>query len=316
MTRTLSPLLLTAVLAISACSDSSDAPPAPLLERYLLTSDDSVPEGVAFDPVGRAFYATSLQGASIVRVDADGSESVFRAADGRARIGGAKVDADARRLWVCATQVDGMDNRVWVFDLETTELALEFLLGALTTGGSCNDLVLDDAGTAYVTDPANPFIYRLDPASGEGEVFASDPLFNDLTGAGLGLNGIAVSPSGDALIVAKFFPAGLLRVSLPDGSDIAQVALSGDTLPSPDGLMVLDGDLYAVSDAAVSRVRPDDGFASATVTVAPQVSGLSTGTVAEGELYAIKSEVTRFVVGQPLMLPFEILRIDSAAFDR
>tara|TARA_R110000823_G_scaffold295738_3_gene415565 strand:- start:13269 stop:14219 length:951 start_codon:yes stop_codon:yes gene_type:complete len=311
--------LIFATLALAAtvgCSDSSDSQPIqPLLSRYILSSDDSVPEGIAFDPVERAFYVTSLQGASIVRVAAGGEESIFRPADNRALIGGAKIDADARRLWVCAQAVDGMDSRVWVYDLESAELELEFLLGALTTDASCNDLALDADGIAYVTDPANPFIYRLDAGSGEGEILATDPLFNDLTGAGLGLNGIAVTPAGDALIVAKFIPAGLLRVSLPDGDSITQVTLAGDALPSPDGLVFFDGDLYAVSGEAVSRIRPEAGFNAAAVTVASQVSGLSTATLAGDDIYVVKSEVVNFVLGAPLEIPFEIFRLDLSAFE-
>ncbi len=313
---TLVSVTLAVVVATTACSDSSDSPILePLQSRYVLSSEDSVPEGIAFDPVERAFYVTSLQGASIVRVAADGTESTFRPADNRAQIGGAKIDADARRLWVCAQQVDGMDSRVWVYDLTSEELTNEFLLGALTTNASCNDLALDADGVAYVTDPANPFIYRLDARTDAGEILASDPLFNDLTGAGLGLNGIAVSPAGDALLVAKFFPAGLLRVSLPDGGTITQVALAGDELPSPDGLVFLNEDLYAVSGEAVSRIRPEAGFSSAMVTVAGQISGLSTATTADDAIYVVKSEVVNFVLGAPLETPFEIFRVDPGAFD-
>jgi len=307
-------ILSTALLLAAACSDDSDSPPRqPLLERYVLSSTDSVPEGIAFDTLERAFFATSLQGGSITRISAAGEESLFRAADG-ARLVGAKVDSAARRLWVCAQQVDGMDNRVWVFDLQSRELALEFPLGALSTGGSCNDLVLDDTGAAYVTDPANPFIYRLDPDTGAGSVFASDPLFADITGMGLGLNGITIGPDGAALIVAKFAPASLLRVSLDDPTAVSAIALSGDPLPPPDGLALLDGAVYAVANSAVSRVRLAADGTSGEVTVRQQISGLSTATVADGGLFVIKSEVTNFVLLMPLDLPFEIFRVDLAAF--
>jgi hypothetical protein len=47
-----------------------------------------------------------------------------------------------------------------------------------------------------------------------------------------------------------------------------------------------------------------------------QVSGLSTATVAEGQLYVIKSDVTNFVLNRPLDLPFEIFRVDLAEFDQ
>jgi sugar lactone lactonase YvrE len=304
------------LVVIAACSDSNDADftPIPLPERFVLDSDDSVPEGVAFDETERMFYATSLQGGSIVRLDPLGQETVFRAADNRARLVGTKIDAAARRLWVCAQQVDGLDNRVWVYDLATGDLALEFLLGALATNGNCNDLVLDSAGVAYVTDPANPYLYRLDPATGTGSILATDPLLDDITGAGLGINGIALTPDESALIVGKFLPASLLRVSLSDTADLQVIALTGDTLPSPDGLVVLDDDLYAVSGDSVSRVRLAADYRSGDVVNVKQIPGLSTAAVAEGQLYVIKSDVVNFVLNQPLSLPFEIFRVDLAAF--
>jgi sugar lactone lactonase YvrE len=311
-------LALTLILLtlVTACSDddSNKKRITPLMERYELGSPDSVPEGIVFDPRERAFYATSLQGGSITRVDADGTETLFRAADNRAGLVGTKIDADARRLWVCASDVDGIDDRIWVFDLDTAEMVLEFLLGALSTNGSCNDLVLDEDGIAYVTDPANPFLYRLDPSSGEGSVLVTDPLFADVTGLSLGLNGIAVAPDGSALIVAKFAPATLFRVSLPNADTISTITLSGDPLPAPDGLVELDGDIYTVSNGSVSRVRLNAAATAGEVITTPQISGLSTATVADDAVYVIKSEVTNFVLLLPLMTPFEIFSVDLEAF--
>lgn len=311
--------LIICMLAVTAaCSDSDDSDFTlnPLLDRYVLSSDDSVPEGVAFDPVERNFYATSLVGGSIVRIDPLGRETVFRAADNRASLLGVKIDADRRRLWVCAQQVDGIDNRVWVFSLASGQLDMEFLLGALATDGSCNDLALDSNGVAYVTDSTNPYLYRLDPATGTGGILTTNPLLDDITGLGLGLNGIAIAPDESALIVGKFVPASLLRVSLGDTDDIQVITLAGDTLPSPDGLAVLDGDLYTVSDSTVSRVRLSPDFRSGDVVTAPQISGLSTATVAESQLYVIKSDVLNSVLNRPLDLPFEIVRVDLTAFDQ
>jgi sugar lactone lactonase YvrE len=308
----------------AACSDSNNNgsnttdsnPLTPLSERYELSSPDSVPEGVTFDPEKRNFYATSLQGGSIVRISATGEEAVFRAADNRAQVGGAKVDAERRRLWVCAQVMDGGDDRVWVYDLDTNELTMEFFLGAITPGGSCNDLALDSAGIAYVTDPANPFLYQLDPDTGSGEILATDPLFADITSIGLGLNGIALTPDETALIVARFVPASLLRVSLPAGDSVTPITLTGDVLPSPDGLAVLEGDVYAVSNSSVSRVRLNSDFSAGEVVNVSQISGLSTATVAESQLYVIKSDVVNFVTMQPLNTPFEIFRVDTTMFDQ
>ncbi len=311
-------LAATTLLLVCACSDSSDSRPAPtpLMDRYVLSSADSVPEGVAFDADERAFYATSLQGGSIVRLSADGEESIFRAADGRASLLGAAIDSANRRLWVCAQQVDGLDNRVWIFDLSSGDMTMEFLLGALSTGGSCNDLILDTTGIAYVTDPANPFIYRLDPASGEGAILATDPLFEDITGISLGLNGIELTPDGSALIVARFAPASLLRVSLPAAAEIQLITLTGDMLPPPDGLAFLEGELFAVSNSSVSRVQFNTGFTQGSVVTTEQKSGLSTAAAVNPELYVIKSEVVNFAIGATLDIPFEIFRVELSDFDQ
>ena len=314
-TSALTILLLTIVIACSDSNDSQSAP-TPLPDIYTLSSDDSVPEGVTFDPQTRLFYATSLQGGSIVRLDAEGRESIFRAADNRAELVGAKIDTDRRRLWVCAQEVDGKDNRVWVFNLNSAEVELEFLLSALTTNGSCNDLTLSKAGVAYVTDPANPYLYRLDPETGTGAVLATDPLFNDVTGAGLGLNGIALTADESALIVGKFLPASLFRVSLPDADSIEPVILSGDTLPPPDGLAFLNGDLFTVSGDNINRVRLNADFSAGNVVTVGQRSGLSTATVAESQLYVIKSDVFHFFLKEPLDTPFEIFRVDLNVFDQ
>ncbi len=308
-------LLLALATLLSAC-DGDDNGLRLLLDRYELSSTDSVPEGVAFDSKERQFYVSSLQGGSIVRVDAQGRETFFRRPDFRATIGGIKVDAEARRLWACASSVDGIDARVWMFDIRNGELLEEFFLAALFPDASCNDLALDADGFAYVTDNRNTALYKLDPTSGEGEVFANDPLLADMLNVGLGQNGIVVNAAGDALIVAKFVPPGLVRVSLPSADSITAITLTGDAFPTPDGIVELDGDIYSVADSTVARTRLNADSTAGVVSVATQPeSGLSTATVADGRVYVVKSEVTNFVVGAPLNLPFSIFSIDLDAFD-
>ncbi|NND68899.1 MAG: hypothetical protein HKN19_15015, partial [Halioglobus sp.] len=219
-------------------------------------------------------------------------------------------------LWACASNVDDIDGRVWLFDLRNRELLQEFFLGALFPDGSCNDLALDADGFAYVTDPGNTALYKLDPGTGEGEVFANDPLLADTLIPGLGQNGIVVNAAGDALIVAKFLPPGLVRISLPNADSISAITLTGDDFPTPDGLVELDGDIYSVADSSVARTRLNADSTAGEVAVAVQPTlGLSTATVAEGRVYVIKSAVTNLVLGQPLNLPFAIYSIDLDAFD-
>jgi hypothetical protein len=78
----------------------------------------------------------------------------------------------------------------------------------------------------------------------------------------------------------------------------------------------LERDLYAVSGSSVSRVRLNQDLSAGEVVNVAQKSGLSTATVAESELYVIKSEVVNFVVMKPLETPFEIFRVDISAFEQ
>jgi hypothetical protein len=72
---------------------SCDNNSVPLSNEYTLSSKNSIPEGVTFDPVDRAFYAGSLQGGTITRVNADGTESIFFDSEIEQSFTGMKVDA-------------------------------------------------------------------------------------------------------------------------------------------------------------------------------------------------------------------------------
>lgn len=114
---------------VTACSDDIDSPAMPeaeiaepaLLETYHFSDEDIVPANIAFDPIERNFYAASRRDGLILKISANGTESVFRQDDGRtpakpgaieSGIGGIAVDAEARVLWACANNVDNIDNRM------------------------------------------------------------------------------------------------------------------------------------------------------------------------------------------------------------
>ena len=287
--------------------DDDASGPAALSAEYVLSSEDSVPEGITFDPEERAFFVGSLNGGGITRVGADGTETELRAADGGS-VAGLKVDADARRLWACAS------SEVLVYDLATSQLTHTFPLSEAAEGATCNDVTVDGSGRAYLTDSAGPNIYTVHVDEPSASLFATDPRFDATT---LGLNGIELNAAGDALLVAKFLAGKLFRVALSSPTEIIEVELTGAAFSAPDGLAVLDGNLYSVSDAELKRVVfENDQELTGEVTVSPFAEGgLSTATVAEGQLYAVKSETVNFVVGEPLNLPFKIVRIDLNSFE-
>lgn len=287
---------------------------AMLLDEYILEGDDMFPEGVAFDPTAPAFYVGSLMEAGITRVDADGTQSVFMpSSETMLSSAGMKVDAAARRLWVCGS--DDLENsRIYVYGLDDASLIETFELGLLVDTASCNDLALDADGVAYVTDPPSSAIHRV-AIGGDATVWATDPEFAPEL-MDLGLNGIAVTPDGTAVIVTKFIAKRLLRVSMDDPTQITEIELGGEDfsggslIAGPDGIVFAGDELFVVFDDAVAQVVFNADWTTGDVTMlVPPTAGLSTATVADGEVYAVKSEVTAFALGSAPDLPFRIVRI-------
>ena len=124
----------------------------PLQPEYIFSSNDSFPEGVTFDPVDRAFYAGSLEGGTITRIDADGTESVFFEIDTEVSFTGMKIDPCRRQLWVCTSFVNSeipvgeegfRFGEIWIFDLENGQKNYEYSLSEISPNARCNDLIID-----------------------------------------------------------------------------------------------------------------------------------------------------------------------------
>ena len=302
----------------------------PLAPEYVLSSKDSFPEGVTFDPIDRAFYAGSLEGGTITRVDSDGSESVFFELDTEVSFTGMKVDPCRRRLWVCTTfsnpaiplgEEGFRFGEIWIFDLESKQNTFQYSLSEIIPNARCNDLIIDEEGSGYIPDSQKPNIYRIDPQEDTGILFASDPLLDPeftLPDAPRffvpGSNGVVITPDGNYLLVANTYANTLFRVSLNNPSDIIEVTLSGDDFSFPDGLVMIDEMLFAVSSDKIHRVTfADSSFDEGTVTSIDFVQGMTTGTLAEGDLYVIKSLTTR--EDEDPDFPFKIIRVDLDLFD-
>lgn len=299
----------------------------PLPETYVLASQSSLPEGLAYDEVTFSFFATAIHGGEITRLSLFDQEKVFYASpDPLVSFSGAHVDAERRLLWVCQVDVktDPIPNsKVLAFDIDEGALVRSIDLGEPSF---CNDLTTDADGTVYATDSALPNIYRIG-ADDQLEVFASSPQFAPVEPGVLGLNGLDIAPDGESLLVVKTVPPALYRVSLADPSDIAEVTFSGDPFavpgdprfPGPDGLEFFGDALYVVYDGGVQELRfSDESYTHATVRTTTAVpTGLTSITVAEGRLYVIDSEVYRvWYQGQAPELPFTIRRLNPSLFGK
>lgn len=288
----------------------------PLLESYELAGDDLYPEGIAWDPQTRSFYVGSLEHGTVTRVDADGSQSLLaEPANAGWSTVGMKIDPDARRLFACATagELDGTDQ-VWIYDLDGCGLVEQVDLTVAADGAHCNDLALAPDGAALVTDPGQGHVYRV--AAGQApEIWATDPLLDPEGPLPFGLNGIAVTPDGAFVVAVNLTAQRLVRIDLADPTSVVEIALTGDPLPQGgDGLVFRDGDdvLYVMRDTEVLRVALADGYTTGdvtTLTVPALPSGITTATVAEGEVYLTEGSAVARTFDQAPDLPFQIVRL-------
>lgn len=310
--------------------DADCAPPRPaeltLLDRYTLPGDRLFPESLAYDADGEAFFTSSMTRGDLTRIASDGSIEVFHPGTGeKDRLTlGVKVDAARGRLLACSyLNVQPVTGRVWVFDLGTGEQSHDIDLTEVVAGASCNDLVVAPDGTVYVTDREKPNVYRIGGLTDSGqytvELFATDPLLAKPR-LGVGQNGAALTPDGRYLLTTQFLPPRLWRIDLADPRKVSKVELSGshpltEALSGADGIVWHGDALYVAFGSSLLRLRSRDDWRSAKYDRLPLGTKISAVTVAQDQLYVLKSDVAKFVLGGKPALPFEILRIDPAEFD-
>jgi sugar lactone lactonase YvrE len=293
------------------------------LDEYILRAPDSVPEGVAFDAKTGRFFATGLMNGAVTQIDArTGEERPFFTPQGQPQqLTGAKVDEANRRLWVCYSEIQHMVGGVVVFDVDTGARVTSI---QLAQGGICNDVALAGDGVAYVTDSFQPVIYRVNLATGEAGEFARDRQMAGPPGQ-FGLNGVAVTPDDD-FVIAGFTSPSKLFVMKRGGGEVREISLHGDPFAperdphflGADGLIFICDTLYVIHDGGVQEITfHGHGYGAGRVkNRVVREPGLSTATVAAGQLYVIKSEVVRTVhMQQPPRLPFKIYRVPHSLFE-
>ncbi|WP_317186475.1 hypothetical protein [Devosia sp. BK] len=239
-------------------------------------SDRSYPESLTFSAEQDVFLLGSVTQGLVAKLDRTGAYTPFIADDKLVSTVGLLVDDQTDTLWVTnsdpgagartsiATQ--GKLAGVATYDAKSGTPKDYYDLGALSQGTHfANDIALDAAGNAYVTDSFAPIIYKID-TSGKASIFAQDPQF--WSEDGFNLNGIAVHEDG-YLIVGKYNSGELFRVSLSDPTDISSVALP-EPLLGADGIHLLDGEhLLVVQNLGSDRtveLTSTDGWKSTTIT--------------------------------------------------
>jgi hypothetical protein len=270
---------------------------------FSVAERDLVPEGIAWDPVERVFYLSSLRKRKIVRVTpgargapASAVDFVPEGADALDAVVAVKVDARRRRLWatsVADPEMEGFGaedagrSALHEYDLVSKTLVRKIGLPG-TSPHHFNDLALDAAGNVYVADTASTEILVLRAGSSGLETLVPKDRF-------VAPGGIAASVDGKHLWVADV-ARGSFHVDAETGKVVPLDQPAGLFPVGLNGLVLHEGALIgiqgAVSVGRVARWRlGPDGTSLARGEILecghPSFHLPTRGVVVDGALYFV-----------------------------
>ena len=255
-----------------------------------------VAEGVAWDPVTKAFFVSSVRHRRIVRIGRDGQVTDFVATgrDGLRSALGMRVDPKRRALWVASEVIPSMDGykkeepraaAVFEYDVDTGRLRKEHRPPAdAGDPPGFDDLTLAPDGSVFVNDGFSPRIWRI-PPGGELEVFLASDAFG-------GTQGMAVSTDGRTLYVSDY--RGLVAVDIASRR-VTLIRVPPDlSLAGIDGLALSGRSLIAIQNGIIPHrvIRLDLASDGLTISRArilemnhPDFDEPTLGVVVDGALY-------------------------------
>ncbi|MGX2995731.1 SMP-30/gluconolactonase/LRE family protein [Streptomyces sp. JNUCC 64] len=275
------------------------------------------PEGFTWDPTRGAFLIGSLRYGTVSVVGADGVPRTLVDEPSMVATGGIRVDAARNRLLLTYGDVYAGPNALLsvgstpetrgryvglaVFDLTTGELLKRVDLGQGTGLQLANDLALDPAGNAYVTDSFTGKIFKVTP-EGKASTFLYHPMLDAGYDGGLpnvGVNGIVYHPDG-YLITVRYDTGQLFRIPLKKPGAVREVKVDR-RIPGADGMaLAADGTLYAATNTirstgvdAVFKMRSTNGWKRARVVSeqsSPEASPTTVALTPSGD-YVLSSNV-------------------------
>jgi DNA-binding beta-propeller fold protein YncE len=248
------------------------------------------PEGVAYDAVNGRFLVSSVPEGTIHAVDADGTLTPFIEDERIPSSLGLEIDEERNRLLVAATN-QSTEAFLGAYDLTTGENLLWVDLATATPNDVehfANDVTVDSAGNAYVTDSFAGVIYQVDLA-GNVNVWLEDEAFSTQ----FALNGLEYHEEGD-YIIAVLVPE-LIKIPIANPYSFNRVTM--DTpIPGEDGLLILDERTVLVASndqGSVYKLESNDDFATAFVAGRFETGPMfpTTLALAEGEPYVLYAQL-------------------------
>jgi sugar lactone lactonase YvrE len=227
---------------------------------FMLPETDLIPEGIAYDPVDKAFFLSSLHKRKIIRVRPQTRQRpaivenfTSQGQDGLYSTLGMKVDAQRRVLWVCSSaesfmkeysESDAGKAALFKYDLNTRKLIRKYEVGP-SPGHLLNDIALNAQGDAFVTDTTTGEIFTVRREKDELEIFIPAGRFESP-------NGIALSSNGRKLFVSDL-PFGVYVVDLETKLSERLPQGVGISPSGSDGLYFYDNSLIGIINIVSER---------------------------------------------------------------
>ena len=270
------------------------------------------PEGIEYDKRDHTFLLSSLNASPIIKVKSDGSYKAFTNGEKfPLSTAGLQIDDKHNRLLVAG--FNGMElmdkdpktkgtSFLRIYNLQTGALEKSVNLSVLAPKAGAyfaNDIAVDDAGNAYITDWYANVIYKVDP-SGHATLF-----WKNTTPIHGGPNGIEYSDG--ALLVSLlhvndkglYVDYGLVKVNANDPKSTTIVQMKNRGFAGFDGMaMKANGHIVGVTNDqktaggnSLIEIASDDHWASATVIHAHSIKPSTTVAVTEkDEHYVIHQD--------------------------
>ena len=227
---------------------------------FMLSETDLIPEGIAYDPMDKAFFLSSLHKRKIVRVRLRTrhrppivEDFASEGQDGLYSTLGMKVDAERRILWVCSSaesfmkeysEADAGKAALFKYDLNTRKLIRKYEVGP-NPRHLLNDVALNAEGDVFVTDTATGEIFTVRRERDELEILIPAGSFESP-------NGIAISNDGGKLFISDL-PFGVYVVDLKTKRSERLPQSVGISPSGSDGLYFYDNSLIGIINIVSER---------------------------------------------------------------
>lgn len=269
---------------------------------FMVREKDLFPEGIAYDPLTRQLFLSSIRKDKILAIDQLGNQTDFISPkqDGMQHSLGLKVDVVRRRLWIISNSDWGphVISAVHIYDIDSKTLIKSFFTEKKRVP-VFNDLVLTENGGAFISDVEGNSIYQVPSDLSKVELFVqSDALL-------VGANGLAIRPDNSFLYAASL-TKGIVLIDLSDKT-IQQVANNSSIQANGiDGLMLYKNSLIGIANGDYDLTKhyiaryqlSNDGLEIVSATMIdvhnPLFATPTTGFLTGNEFYCLAATYLQF----------------------